>query len=611
MKKNSFSVFLFLLVLATTTMVLTGPARAGVTARVDRERIGPDETVNLTVEADGAINSFRSLDTGPLKKDFNILNQSTSSNFQIVNGHSKTSKTWSIELEPKRTGRLTIPPLTLGGEKTKPLTVVVGPAGAPLPGGGRRGENAFLEVVPDLSIPAYLQSQVTIKVRLLLKSGLHLSDASLEEPTVDHARVVRLGGDLRYKSRRDGEVYQVIERKYAVIPEEGRSITIPSLHFQAYAGSSAFPNDPFFDRFMGRGRRLRAHSQELKIDVLPIPGSFPGKTWLPARRLTLKEIKGQPEKTTIKVGEPLTRVIEVEALGLTAEQLPEIDFKAPAGCKVYSDKAQRQTRTDGDLLRASLRQSVAFIPARAGTFVLPEIRIEWWDVVKDKAAEAVLPARTIKVVAGTGSGAFAGTGTSAAGKSQAPPPAKTETPTPAREPRNQNGKPAGITAETLRLWQGVSLLLGLAWLLTLVLWTRERRRNQNRDLTENPKMKTSGRKAPANRPRADLATAKQACIENHPGRARQALLAWAAGNQPENPPLNLAELAAVIGNPELAPALAELERAVYSPAPEKWEGEAFWRLAGPILKKAGRQPENRAKKKQGAPGQSLPPLYPE
>jgi hypothetical protein len=579
-------------------LLLATAAGAAVSARLDREKIGIDESVNLTVTADGVMNTFKSLDTEPLKKDFRIVNQSTGSSIQIINGQTKSSKTWSLELEPKRVGRLTIPPLSIGGEKTAPLTLVVSDNPETNDGHAKLGE-AFLEVVPEMSTPAYLQSQITITVRLFLKSGMHLSDASLEEPDL-HARVIRLGNDARYQTRRQNATYQVIERKYAIIPEEGEEITIPPLRFQAVAGSGNFPHDPFFDRFTGRARRLKARSQELKITLLPIPKSYTGKTWLPAKKLTLREKgKKRGKETILKVGEPLTREIVVTALGVTAEQLPELELTAPKGGKIYADKAQRETRTNGSLLKAVLRQSVAFIPEQPGTFVLPEIRLKWWDLVNDREAVAVLPARTVKVVGQP----------AAAGNKAAPAAPPTVNKNTAAEKLPQTAASSGKKTEKdrpaagqLRLWQGLCLAFALAWLLTLALYFRARRR---------PAPERSGKKAgrsASGRPVAGRDEIRQGCLANDPRKTQQALLDWAAATWPEDPPTNLSRLAAKLGGNESETLFTGLEKALYSPAGSPWEGESFWRKISPRLKHPAAGSDAAAAGKQA---DRLPPLYPE
>jgi len=611
-------------VLAVWLLLMTAAgvcADDGVRARVDRNRIGLNESLHLTVEADGALSSFSSLDTTPLERDFRILGQSTSSTFQFGSGKRQATKSWILELEPKHTGKLTIPPFEVRGHRTQPLTITVtdAPAAAASPGkASARNADAFLEVIPEIEVPAYVQSQITISVKLYLRRGLRLSDASLEEPDIDKAAVIKLGDTRRYNARRNNIDYQVIERRYAIIPEEGKELTIPALHFQARAGiggapGSFFDNDPFFNAFGGRTRRLRAQSPPLRIPLKAMPQNFHGKIWLPARKLTLKEEGGpQPGTTKLKVGEPLTRIITIEALGLSAEQLPEIDFPNLQGGKFYSDKPELATGVQGHLLHAVRHQSVAFIPEQPGQFTLPEIRIKWWDVVNEREAEAVLPARTIEVTAPqTEAGP---TGNSRA--NQSPPPAASPTAEPgSATPKTGSGQPAKSSSTSgdrqtasnasLKLWQGLTGLFALLWMVTLGFWLKARRQA----VPDGTRPVTAPSQVTPNRAAA-VKELEKACRANHPKAAHQALLGWGAAAWPETPPLSLTALAERLaeGNDrqreELETLFLELEQALYSPAGGSWEGKRFWQNLKPRLK------VGTSRKGRQTDPERLPPLYP-
>ncbi len=552
--------------------------------------ISIDETVNLIVEADGALNSIASLDTKALETNFSILNSSASSNFQIINGSSKATKTWTIELEPKRTGSFTIPPFTIGGEKTSTLNLTV-TTPAPITSGtpGTTLPKVFIEVIPEMETPAYLQAQITISVKLFINSQLRLTEASLEEPDLEHATIIKLGDDLRYQSQRNGTVYQVIERKYAIIAENGQEVIIPPLLFQAVSinGSSRhFLADPFFDRFSGRGQRLRTRSQELKISLTPIPEAFKGKIWLPAQKMAIMEnLDGKKE---LKVGEPLTRTIQIEALGLTAEQLPEIKPETPDGGKIYLDQAEHKTKIDGALLHGVKRQSMAFIPSQEGLFTLPEITIDWWDVVNNKQQKAVLAARQIKVIKADTKGSEAAPQLKTS-KAEATPktiaPEKTD---------SENAQTAASDSSTVQLWQAISVLLLLAWIITLILWINARR---------HPKGDKKRELKPKREKSANLDTIKKACHDNNPQASHRAILSWATANWPQNPPANLKEIVTYLKNPTLAEAFSDLEKTLYSPTEHPWNGHHFWETVSNNLK--NKAPSNSTDKQK----KGLPPLY--
>ena len=571
--------------------LLPSTGDASVRARLDRQMIGSDETVKLVIEADGALNSIANIDTSALEKYFSVIKQFTSNNFQMINGTSKATKTWTLELEPKQTGKFIIPSFTIGGEQTPALTLTVTTPTPIAPGNSSAQSDTFIEVTPEMETPAYLQGQITISVKLFLNGQLRLTEASLEEPTLEHAIIIKLGDDRRYQKQRNGVNYQVIERKYAIIAEAGDKITIPPLLFQAVSisgGNRRFAGDPFFDRFANRGRRLRARSQELTISLTPVPDEFKGKIWLPAKKMTIMDNSEVVKE--LKVGEPLTRVIQIEALGLTAEQLPEIKFSDPEGCKIYLDQPEHQTKIDGSLLHAIKRQSMAFIPSQAGIFTLPEITIDWWDVVNNRQQTAVLPAREIKVIKAD-----------AASSETDPRQTNSTTKTSEKTASNSTNTTSGLTSTaqtrgTTQLWQRISATLLLAWIITLILWYKTRHRLEPR--LQNGEIKTKNRQ-PANRD-----TIKKACYDNNPQETHQAILNWAAASWPQNPPTNLKTVATRLNNPAINKSFANLEETLYSPTAKTWDGNKFWQMITNDLQIKTPTKSSR-KQKEG-----LPPLYP-
>jgi len=573
--------------------VFPASGQAEVRAWVDRESLSLDETVRLIVEVDGAINQVFGLDTSRLENDFAILNQSSSSNIQIVNGSTSATKTWTLELEPKKIGRLTIPPFTLGGKSSPALELTVTAQPTPLPGKIMDGAEVFVEVTPESETPPYIQSQITLGVKLYIKKTLPLYEASLEEPRLEKAALIKLGDDRSYhKKLNNGVDYQVIERTYAILAEEGTTLTIPPLLFQGYVGGGRSPlSDPFLNRLPNQGRRLRARSQELKINLLPRAAEFTGSVWLPARELTIQE--NWEENQTCRVGEPLTRILRIEALGLSAEQLPQIGTADISHCRRYPDQPELQTSADNLQLHAVKTQAIALIPTQPGLLILPEIKIDWWDVKNLCQRQAVLPERRLQILPPD-----TASSESATKSTPSIPQADCDVDqhnTPESRCEKVVPPPSPAAFKTPRYWQGVSLGLALIWLATLFLWQRERRQ------AEKPRP-AAEKKAPTSEDRSRI---KAAALADDPKAVYQALLDWGRATWPQSPPCNLRELATRLSHPEIEKDFAELEKELFSATGNgPWAGEIFWHK---LEKNLRPRPSSPNAHKNPA---RLPPLYP-
>jgi hypothetical protein len=197
--------------LCQTLLSGASSAWADVNARLDRQIIVEGETVNLLIEAQGQITAQP--DTEPLSKDFEVLGVSTGSRVNIINGEVDARTTWTVSLSPKHEGTIEIPALELGNEMTPTLSLLVRAAPAP---GAASGSPIFIETEVEPDSP-YVQGMVIYTVRLFY--AVRIVKGDLSEPRLNAAHIRRLGEDRQYSTQRNGSLYQVIERRYAIFPQ--------------------------------------------------------------------------------------------------------------------------------------------------------------------------------------------------------------------------------------------------------------------------------------------------------------------------------------------------------------------------------------------------------
>ncbi len=549
-----------LLRLAPLLLVLTcALAQAAPRAWLDRDTARLGETVTLNVEVEQS--SAAAPDFSALEKDFRLLGTQSSSQLSIVNGKTSAKTLWAVGLEPKHAGSLVIPALSVGGAQTAPIPLEVRETAAPAAPGG----DVFIELAAEPLDPL-VQQQVRCTVKLY--SAFDLGDGNLSEPTADGLDVRRLGQaqDGSYLTSLDGRRYRVYERHYALIPQRSGTLEVPPVSF---VGSVLDGNDP--GGFFSRGRRVSLRSQPLQLEVRPRPPDAASGDWLPARSLELEDQLPLPDE--VRVGEPLTRGIRVEAQGLAADQLPELELVAPDGVPMYADKAEVSTRDDGHWLYGQRARKFAFVPTRVGTWLIPGLRLQWWDTANGRLETASLPAHRVKVL----------------------PAAAAATPIPAlpgSPPGNVQLAPWIFGAlSPAGFWPWLSGALLALWLATLLLWMRARRA-----------VATPSPLAPPPSVRAQRAEFQRACALGDLAGAERALLAWA---RRERAGLNsLGELARRLADPAQQEVLEAVERARYGR--EASEGLAVrMRRAfadGPVWADA----ITRA----GEEAPALPPLYP-
>jgi len=538
-------VLLWSLLLGTTNVF-------AVTAYVDRNPVALNESFQLVFEVAGNAEP----DFTPLRTDFEILNQNQSSQISIINGQQTSKVSWTLNLMAKRAGNLIIPSIDFGqhGSST-PSTLTVQAAQAV----AETDADVFLEVSAEPKNP-YVQSQVLYTVRLFFAKNLN--GASLTEPTLDNGELVveKLGKDSQYQTQRNGRRFNVVERKYAVFPQQSGDFSIEPIIFTGKiieGRSSRFGGFGFFGS-PAKTRTQRLRSKAIAIRVKPIPETFTGKHWLPAQQLQLQENWSETPEN-FKAGEPITRTLTLLAAGLTGGQLPELgEFsQIPQGLKQYSDQPKLDTQTQLNTLISRREEKIAIIPSNEGEYNLPAIKIPWWNTKTEQMEFAQLPARTISVQPADNNAPVA-------------------TPTPDEEVAQPAPTSSSIEQPANSFWMWLSIILAIAWLSTIIAWWWLKRRTRV-VTTSSPKL---GNEAAA------IKKLKQACHSHQANATKEALLAWAKIHWQEEPPASLDKIGRLCGE-LLQTEIENLNHNLYSRlATEEWHGVALWKAFKEYIKQS-------------------------
>ena len=622
----------------------SGLATAAVSARFDRAQVHEGETVTLVIESDSLAGS--SPDLSALDADFDVLGTSSGSRIQIVNGRQSATRSWQVTLAPKRLGTIEVPPITVGGDTTRPLVLKV--AEMPQDATGGPGDDLFLEV--DLggagNSPVYVQQQVPVTVRLY--SAVPLRGGELSEPRAEGAVLERLGDDLQYDSDRNGRDYDVIERHFSLSPERSGELRIPPITFtgelRTAGGGGPFGDDrlaqlfrdPLFDRFGGspfdRGEPVRARSAAVTLHVLPQPDGFTGPHWLPAAALAIDDswARDPPQLTR---GEPAERTLTVTATGLAGSQIPEIAVAAPDSVRVYPEGAETETRTDGDQLFGISRQRVSVMPTSGGTLDFPEIRLRWWDVNAGEERVAVVPGRRLVAAGTVDAAAPAAAGPKSAADAGAASAADPDNETAAQLDRLQPAQRpalwllgAGVLAvagvwlwrrraSIMSGWRGAADGLRHSWgraAAAVLPAHRERADGRRDDEGKGPARGAAGLGRAGGPPVSESLTALQtACAAQDARAAASALLALVQQLDGAAAPTSLSGIAARLAQAgtssgqHAAAAVRGLEASLYGPASGDWDGPTLATSVQAAL--ADLRPRTSA-----SPGaeELLAPLYP-
>jgi hypothetical protein len=512
---------------------------ATIVAALDRNPVAVNESFTVTFDAQGDLDDDP--DFSPLETWFDILNRSQSSRVQIINGRMDSTKQWQLTLMAREPGRYTLPAIEFGKDRSNPLELEVRDA----PTASSTPDSAIFletELTPEAG---YVQAQLVYTLRLL--RSVNLRSGSLSEPEISGVEVIveKLGEDRTFETQRNGIRYVVLERSYAIFPQQSGTLVVEPTVFQGQIISrgSRF----LFDENV-QAKRLK--SEAFSIEVKPVPAQA-ARPWLPAHALRLQEewVDNPPR---FRVGEPVTRTLTLAAEGIAAAQLPSLARTLPDGLKQYPDQPVVQDDKRSNGLFGIRQEKVAIMPSVAGRYELPAIEVPWWNIETGQQEIARIPARSIDVTAAA---------------EQLPAPALL----PSKPLDVSTVTPSPQTTEKVSAgyWRWISGALALGWMLTALSWWRTRR--------------VPEQAAKAHPPAADFKAVKKACRQNDARACKTALLGWAQSQWPRHPPTSLSGIATRVDT-KFAHAITILNRVLYASEETDWQGAELLAAAQQWLK---------------------------
>ncbi|MDH5502210.1 MAG: BatD family protein, partial [Gammaproteobacteria bacterium] len=372
------------------------------------------------------------------------------------------------------------------------------------------------------------------------------------------------GEERTYDSILNGKAYNVVERVYALFPQESGELNIAPARFEArvlqdgrITGRKVFESDPI---------------NVLVAPIPPPPVDFPNAAWLPAKSVELTE-EWSRSPDNLPAGEPVTRHIRVTALGQLETQIPVVEPAVSDNIKVYPDKPELRNSAVPKGILATRKDQYAMIGIVPGVVELPELQLPWWNIDSGVWEIASLPGTTINILPSA--------------NALPPPPQEIET----------AEVDEGAAVETIvvqsTLWQQISMGLAALWALTVLAWWLSSRPARKPREPEEPPLHKQQSKF--------LKAARKAALDGDANGVKESLLGWSRLQWPVGAPRSMGELATRVSDP-LARELRVLCNASYGPHNVPWDGE---RLAKALRSFSVLEDE---REKIGADG--LPPLMP-
>ncbi|HBC57749.1 MAG TPA: hypothetical protein DCZ03_11340 [Gammaproteobacteria bacterium] len=585
---SKFNIFLHLMLIMLLTV--SKVSHAEVSAHLSRSIVYEGEQVNLTIRAQGSTKKDAP-DLSPLEADFEILGTAKSEQFRSINGQTSHTTEWTINLIPKKLGKLELPPLTVGHEVTYPLQLEVIAIKeldthnqAPL---------LFIESNLDNDNP-YVQQQSILTVKLYI--GAELKEGTLSEPNHSQFVFESLGEQKRYDELKYGVRYSVVERRYALFAQQSGNYVIDPILFSgtiidpdATENSQSFGNRGW-RQFRPAVRKLSRKSPEISIQVQPKPNDV-HVHWMPATSVKLTEDWSRP-LDALRIGEPITRTIRLEVTGQRGSQLKNIDLQPIQGWQIYPDQATIDTRISSEGVTGILQRKFALVPESPGETLIPALKIHWWDTISDQPRIAELPDQIPQVLA---TQAHAGTNLL---------PQDSPVPLSRLEMKQNSSDGSDVHYSDYQFWKWLAVMSVIGWISTVgFFWLRYRKGIEPKKF--EPSNKPTNHGNPITVRNSTQTQIFQALEEMDTEALKESLIHWSQNTFPQANIKTLIHLADFVQQTEFEHWIRKLESSLYGQ-----NGNMTIHLQKATMKQwLDNEVELHKANKQENPSK-LPPLYP-
>lgn len=378
---------------------------AEVTLSVDKKVITDGDTVRLTISYNG--DSSQKPDISALQQDFQIVSRSSSSAVNFINGRITQSKQWTLGLKPKKTGKITIKPLSIDGISSNYAEVEVKELSnvAYVPDSKENINSPYFQIEQSVyPTSPYVQQQMIILVTVYDSIGLQNGMMNISEGTLNDWSIVSLSDKPFVKQDIiNGKKMNVATFAFAAFPQKSGELVTPSISFEGYyVKNNDIDLEEFEDFFalgfgfknvLGQKVPVRMKTKSEKVMVKPIPDTYTGKYWLP-----LTDLKAEASLSgndTFKVGDAISRKLKITAIGTTKNMIPQLKFPETAVFKQYPENPEITEQViDGNIVTTATF-NIVYIPTDAGRQSLPSLELDWFNVKTGQIEKTTIPAEDI------------------------------------------------------------------------------------------------------------------------------------------------------------------------------------------------------------------------
>ncbi len=368
-------------------------------ASVDKTRGSIEDYFQLTLTVNNYDNATRP--QVPSSSDFQIQYLGQSSKTQWINGETSSQIDFNYHLIPLKTGRLTIPAVSIDIEdrqfRSEPIHLHVSQVSeTPL-----EQKLAFVRQFLSLS-HAYPGQQLLYTFELYIRQGLQVRNLNFTRPDFNAFQVKESAQKESVIKNMGGLLFEIYTVQLILFPHKTGNFDLHPATLDGQRVVEASQKDPVFKNLRnsilgGQLHSFQLRTKPLSLDVLPIPANSQPEGFYGL--VGEFDIQANLSQAAIKVGESATLTITISGSG-PPEMIQKPEISLEENLKIYEDQPIVHNELEGNRQIGKAVFVMALVPHKTGTIAFPPLSISFFNPQTQSFETARADIPPISVIAG-------------------------------------------------------------------------------------------------------------------------------------------------------------------------------------------------------------------
>jgi hypothetical protein len=198
-------------------------------------------------------------------------------------------------------------------------------------------------------------------------------------------------GAVNFVVQSGGKTFSAQGQRYLIYPQVKGKYTVPPVRVQVtYALPDGKPSPPAIFA-----------SPPIQFEVRLPAGAEGAKYYLTTSNFRISQSLDR-KLEGLKIGDSVTRTVNITAEDTVGISLPPLKFEAPEGIRLYPGTPKVSEKAERGKIEATRTETATYVLEKEGRYTLPEIAIMWWNPQTKKMNKARLPAIELQIEAGSG-----------------------------------------------------------------------------------------------------------------------------------------------------------------------------------------------------------------